>query len=186
VQADIPPEQRGIGDGARTQQRVDRPDPVGAAIKRRGTPERGNASKRVVRVDAKPVALPCQNGELAQAAINQHQIVIAAEIAVVSPDFGHLAPMGAAARRELEAIGIRELPKVVNVSSTTANFGASAGASIGPCGGTPDQAWDVNSVKVDAPGRQPRPAASSTCATRLRSHSHHGRAGAPLANATAA
>jgi hypothetical protein len=117
VQADIPPEQRGIGDGARTQQRVDRPDPVGAAIKRRGTPERGNASKRVVRVDAKPVALPCQNGELAQAAINQHQIVIAAEIAVVSPDFGHLAPMVAAARRELEAIGIRELPKVVVADS---------------------------------------------------------------------
>src|SRR3954468_19744338 len=40
-------------------------------------------------------------GYNAQAAINEHRIVIAAEIAVVSPDFGHLAPMVAAARREL-------------------------------------------------------------------------------------
>jgi hypothetical protein len=56
-------------------------------------------------------------GYNAQAAINEHRIVIAAEIAVVSPDFGHLAPMVAAARRELEAIGIRELPKVVVADS---------------------------------------------------------------------
>jgi transposase len=56
-------------------------------------------------------------GYNAQAAINQHQIVIAAEIAVVSPDFGHLAPMVAAARRELEIIGIRERPKVVVADS---------------------------------------------------------------------
>src|SRR3954451_19258435 len=56
-------------------------------------------------------------GYNAQAAINEHRIVIAAEIAVVSPDFGHLAPMVAAARRELEGIGIRELPKVVVADS---------------------------------------------------------------------
>ena len=53
----------------------------------------------------------------AQAAINQHQIVLAAEIAVVSPDFGHLAPMVAAARGELEAIGVGELPRVVVADS---------------------------------------------------------------------
>ena len=52
-------------------------------------------------------------GYNAQAAINEHRIVIAAEIAVVSPDFGHLAPMVAAARRELEVAGITDAPKVV-------------------------------------------------------------------------
>jgi transposase len=56
-------------------------------------------------------------GYNAQAAINEHQIVIAAEIAVVSPDFGHLAPMVAAARRELAAAGITDAPKVVLADS---------------------------------------------------------------------
>jgi transposase len=56
-------------------------------------------------------------GYNAQAAINEHQIVIAAEIAVVSPDFGHLAPMVAAARRELATAGITDAPKVVLADS---------------------------------------------------------------------
>jgi hypothetical protein len=56
-------------------------------------------------------------GYNAQAAINAHQIVIAAEIAVVSPDFGHLAPMVAAARRELAGAGITDAPKVVLADS---------------------------------------------------------------------
>jgi transposase len=56
-------------------------------------------------------------GYNAQAAINEHRIVIAAEIAVVSPDFGHLAPMVAAARAELEAVGITDAPKVVLADS---------------------------------------------------------------------
>ena len=56
-------------------------------------------------------------GYNAQAAINQHRIVIAAEIAVVSPDFGHLAPMVAAARRELEGAGITDAPKVLLADS---------------------------------------------------------------------
>ena len=56
-------------------------------------------------------------GDNAQAAINEHQIVIAAEIAVVSPDFGHLAPMVAAARAELAAAGITDAPKVVVADS---------------------------------------------------------------------
>jgi transposase len=56
-------------------------------------------------------------GYNAQAACNEHQIVIAAEIQVVSPDFGHLEAIVTAARRELEAIGIRELPKAVVADS---------------------------------------------------------------------
>ena len=47
-------------------------------------------------------------GYNAQAAANEHQIVIAAEIEVVSPDFGHLERIVTAARGELEPIGITE------------------------------------------------------------------------------
>jgi transposase len=56
-------------------------------------------------------------GYNAQAAANEHQIVIAAEIEVVSPDFGHLERTLTAARRELEAAGVTELPKVVVADS---------------------------------------------------------------------
>jgi transposase len=56
-------------------------------------------------------------GYNAQAASNEHGIVIAAEIAAVSPDFGHLAPMVAAARRELAGAGIPDAPKVVVADS---------------------------------------------------------------------
>ena len=48
-----------------------------------------------------------------QASANQHQIVLAAEISISSPDFGHLEPMVEATRRELAAIGIHDLPGVV-------------------------------------------------------------------------
>jgi transposase len=56
-------------------------------------------------------------GYNAQAASNEQGIVIAAEIAAVSPDFGHLAPMVAAARRELAGAGISDAPKVVVADS---------------------------------------------------------------------
>jgi transposase len=56
-------------------------------------------------------------GYNAQAAINEQQIVIAAEIEVVSPDFGHLERTLGAARRELQQVGISELPKAVLADS---------------------------------------------------------------------
>jgi hypothetical protein len=56
-------------------------------------------------------------GYNAQAAANEHQIVIAAEIHVVSPDFGHLEPMVYAACRELQSAGISELPGAVIADS---------------------------------------------------------------------
>jgi transposase len=56
-------------------------------------------------------------GYNAQAASNEHRIVIAAEIAVVSPDFGNLEPMVIAARRELQAAGVTDAPKVVVADS---------------------------------------------------------------------
>ncbi len=56
-------------------------------------------------------------GYNAQAAANEHQIVIAAEIEVVSPDFGHLERTVTAARRELINAGVSELPRVIVADS---------------------------------------------------------------------
>jgi len=53
----------------------------------------------------------------AQAATNEHQIVLAAEIEVVSPDFGNLERTLNAARRERQQVGIIELPKAVVADS---------------------------------------------------------------------
>src|SRR3954462_10347563 len=52
-------------------------------------------------------------GYNAQAAVNERQIVIAAEINTDSPDFGHLEPMVDAASDELAAAGVTEKPGVV-------------------------------------------------------------------------
>jgi hypothetical protein len=52
-------------------------------------------------------------GYNAQAATNEQQIVLAAEVMVSSPDFGHLEPMFAATRRELQAAGANEVPEVL-------------------------------------------------------------------------
>jgi transposase len=52
-------------------------------------------------------------GYNAQAAVNEDQIVIAAEVAVDSPDFGHLEPIVNAAQRELKEAGVTETPGVL-------------------------------------------------------------------------
>ena len=52
-------------------------------------------------------------GYNAQAVANEHQIVIAAEVMNVAPDFGHLEPMLDAARRELAAVGVDKAPEVL-------------------------------------------------------------------------
>jgi hypothetical protein len=48
-----------------------------------------------------------------QAAVNEHQIVVAAEVNADSSDFGHLEPMVDAARTELTAAGVTDEPEVV-------------------------------------------------------------------------
>ena len=63
---------------------------------------------RVVRTHGQP---PLQ-GYNAQMAVNDQQIVIAAEITTESPDFGHLEPMVRATRRELTAVALGD-PEVV-------------------------------------------------------------------------
>ena len=52
-------------------------------------------------------------GYNAQAVTNEQQIVIAAEVMTAAPDFGHLEPMLAATRRELDAIDVDDVPAVV-------------------------------------------------------------------------
>ena len=52
-------------------------------------------------------------GYNAQAVTNEQQIVIAAEVTVNSPDFGHLEPMVGAAQAELAKAGVMEAPEVV-------------------------------------------------------------------------
>ena len=52
-------------------------------------------------------------GYNAQAVATEDQIVIAAEVTVASPDFGHLEPMIRAARDELRQIGVEQPPDVV-------------------------------------------------------------------------
>jgi transposase len=52
-------------------------------------------------------------GYNAQAVATEDQIVIAAEVTVASPDFGHLEPMINAARDELRRAGIEQRPDVV-------------------------------------------------------------------------
>jgi transposase len=52
-------------------------------------------------------------GYNAQAVCTEQQIVIAAEVTVDSPDFGHLGPMVSATSTELAAAGIEDAPEVV-------------------------------------------------------------------------
>ena len=52
-------------------------------------------------------------GYNAQAVTNEHQVVIAAEVTVDSPDFGHLEPMVDAAQVELAKAGVAQVPEVV-------------------------------------------------------------------------
>ena len=53
----------------------------------------------------KTVGQKAIQGYNAQAAVNEHQILVACEVTVESPDFGHLEPMVDATERELERAG---------------------------------------------------------------------------------
>jgi len=52
-------------------------------------------------------------GYNAQAAVNEQQIVIAAEVTVDSPDFGHLDPMVKAVEKELIGADVTDTPEVI-------------------------------------------------------------------------
>jgi transposase len=84
------------------------PDPWGA-------PEIPEGVVNVTDPDSRNVKTPrgYVQGYNAQAVVTDGQVVIAAEVNVDSPDFGHLEPMVAAARTELASVGICEKPGVV-------------------------------------------------------------------------
>ena len=63
---------------------------------------------RVVRTQGQPA----MQGYNAQLAVNDRQVIVAAEITTESPDFGHLEPMVRATQRELAALGLGD-PDVV-------------------------------------------------------------------------
>ena len=63
---------------------------------------------RVVRTQGQPG----MQGYNAQLAVNDGQVIVAAEITTQSPDFGHLEPMVRATQRELAAVGLGD-PEVV-------------------------------------------------------------------------
>jgi transposase len=63
---------------------------------------------RVMRTRGQP---PLQ-GYNAQLAVNERQVIVAAEITTDAPDFGHLEPMVRATQRELQAVDVGE-PAVV-------------------------------------------------------------------------
>ena len=60
-----------------------------------------------------PVSFGFVQGYNAQAAVNEQQIVLAAEITNTSTDFSQLDPMVTATLNELERIGVTELPEAV-------------------------------------------------------------------------
>ena len=74
-----------------------------------GTINTTDHDSRIVRTQGQPA----RQGYNVQAAVNEQQIIIAAEVTIDSPDFGHLEPMVDATQRELEAIGVSSLPETV-------------------------------------------------------------------------
>jgi hypothetical protein len=72
-------------------------------------------------------------GYNAQAAVTAEQNVIAAEVTVDSPDFGHLKPMVNASKRELTAIGIDALPEVCSPTPATGTRSRWTPSSTGAC-----------------------------------------------------
>ena len=64
---------------------------------------------RMMRTQGQPTVHGCN----AQAAVTRGQIIVAAEIAVERPDFGHLEPIARAAVRELEDADVTQRPETV-------------------------------------------------------------------------
>ena len=78
-------------------------------------PEQPRGKINTTDPDSRNVKTPRSytQGYNTQAAVNEHQIVLAAEVTVSSPDFGQLQPMVEATDQELQAIGVTETPAVV-------------------------------------------------------------------------
>src|SRR5947209_2553882 len=85
------------------------PKPVAPPAEPEGVMNKTDHDSRMMRTQGQPTV----QGYNAQAAVTRGQIIVAAEIAVESPDFGHLEPAFHAALRELEDAGVTQQPKTV-------------------------------------------------------------------------
>ena len=74
-----------------------------------GVMNKTDPDSRMMRTQGQPTV----QGYNAQAAVTRGQIIVAAEIAVESPDFGHLEPAVRAAVRELGDAGVTQRPETV-------------------------------------------------------------------------
>ena len=80
------------------------PPPVPDGVMNKTDPD-----SRMMRTQGQPTI----QGYNAQAAVTLGQIIVAAEIAVESPDFGHLEPAVRAVLRELDDAGVTDRPQTV-------------------------------------------------------------------------
>ena len=85
------------------------PTPYVPSAKSAGTVNTTDPDSRMM----KTMGQPGKQGYNAQAAVNEHQIMVAAEVMCRSGDFGNLEPMFEATERELEAAGVTEKPETV-------------------------------------------------------------------------
>jgi hypothetical protein len=85
------------------------PKPFTAPAEPEGVMNKTDHDSRMMRTQGQPTV----QGYNAQAAVTGGQIIVAAEVAVESPDFGHLEPAVRAALRELEDAGVTQRPQTV-------------------------------------------------------------------------
>jgi transposase len=85
------------------------PDPHTPPAQPTGTINTSDPDSRIMRTQGQGP----KQGYNAQAAVNENQIIVAAEITVDSPDFGHLEPMVNATLSELEKVGVSQLPEAL-------------------------------------------------------------------------
>jgi transposase len=87
---------------------------VGGPPKPYVLPEEPEGRVNVTDPDSRNVKSPrgWVQGYNAQAVVNEHHIVLAAEITIDSPDFGHLEPMVIATENQLDQLGMTERPQI--------------------------------------------------------------------------
>jgi transposase len=85
------------------------PKPFTPSAVPEGVINKTDHDSRMMRTDGQPTV----QGYNAQAAVTRGQIIVAAEITVQSPDFGHLEPVVTATLRQLEKAGVTQQPEIV-------------------------------------------------------------------------
>jgi transposase len=85
------------------------PKPYVSPAMPEGVMNKTDPDSRMMRTQGQPTV----QGYNAQAAVTRGQIIVAAEIAVESPDFGHLEPTTRAALRELEDAAVTQHPEAI-------------------------------------------------------------------------